>query len=400
MKILLCHNFYQQFGGEDQSFFDDVALLRSRGHEVVEFTRHNDVVDTMSRFRVAADTFWNASVYRELRSLIQSERPEVVHCTNIFPIISPAAYQAAHDEGVPVVQALGNYRLLCPGATLLRDGAVCESCLNKSFAWPAVVHACYRQSRLASAVVAGMVATHRAKGTWRRVDRYYAPTRMARDVFIRAGMPADRIDVRPYMVSPDQGAGEGSVGYALFVGRLSPEKGIATLLEAWARLDDDISLRVIGDGPCRQMVDDAAARDSRITALGHLPLKEVYAQMREATCLVMPSVWYETFGRTIIEAYAAGTPVIASRMGAMQELVTHRETGLLFEPGSAAALSRAVSELFYRTDLAAMRARARSEFDEKFTAEQNYRQLMGIFERTLGHGRCFTDVETACSVPQ
>jgi glycosyltransferase involved in cell wall biosynthesis len=400
MKVLLCHNFYQQFGGEDQSFFDDVALLRSHGHEVVEFTRHNDDVDTMSRFRLAAATIWNAGVYRELRSLIQRHRPDIVHCTNIFPLISPAAYQAAHDENVPVVQALGNYRLLCPGATLLRDGAVCESCLDKSFAWPAVVHGCYRQSRLASAVVAGMAATHRMKGTWQRINRYYAPTRLARDVFIRAGMPAERIDVRPYMVNPDLGAGEGSGGYALYVGRLSPEKGIATVLEAWAQLRDDISLRVIGDGPCRQMVDDAATRDSRITALGYLPLTEVYAQLREATCLVMPSVWYETFGRTIIEAYAAGTPVIASRMGAMQELVSHRETGLLFEPGSPAALSRAVSDMFHGTDLIAMRARARSEFEEKFTTEQNYHQLMGIFERTLGHGCCFADVEPACSVPQ
>jgi glycosyltransferase involved in cell wall biosynthesis len=400
MKVLLCHNFYQQFGGEDQSFFDDGALLRSHGHEVVEFTRHNDDVDAMSRFRVAANTFWNAGVYRELRSLVHCKRPDIVHCTNIFPLISPAAYQAAHDEGVPVVQALGNYRLLCAGATLLRDGVVCESCLDKSFAWPAVMHGCYRQSRLASAVVAGMVATHRLKGTWRRVDRYYAPTHMARDVFIRAGMPPDRIDVRPYMANPDLGAGEGSGGYALFVGRLSPEKGITTLLTAWAELSDDIPLRIIGDGPCRQMVNEAAARDPRITPLGYLPLAEVYAQLRDATCLVMPSVWYETFGRTIIEAYAAGTPVIASRMGAMQELVAHRETGLLFEPGSAAALSRAVSDIFHRTDLAAMRTRARGEFDEKFTAEQNYRQLMGIFERTMGHGCCFADVETACSVPQ
>jgi glycosyltransferase involved in cell wall biosynthesis len=400
MKVLLCHNFYQQFGGEDQSFFDDVALLRSHGHDVVEFTRHNDDIEQMSRFRVAANTVWNADVYRELRSLIRRERPDIVHCTNIFPIISPAAYQAAHDEDVPVVQALGNYRLLCPGATLLRDGAVCESCLDKKFAWPAIVHGCYRQSRLLSAVVAGMLTTHRAKGTWRRVDRYYAPTRMARDVFIRSGMPPDRIDVRPYIVNPDLGSGRGEGGYVLYVGRLSPEKGITTLLSAWAELHENIPLRVIGDGPCREMVEQAAAIDSRITTFGYLPLEQVYEQLRGAMCLVMPSIWYETFGRTIIEAYAAGTPVIASRMGAMQELVIHRETGLLFEPGSPTALARAISDLFRRIDMAAMRARARREFDEKFTAEQNYRQLMGIFERTLGHGCCALDVETACGVPQ
>lgn len=400
MKVLLCHNFYQQFGGEDQSFHDDVALLRSHGHEVVEFTRDNDDIEQMSRFRVAADTVWNASVYRELRALIRRERPDIVHCTNIFPLISPAAYQAARDEHVPVVQALGNYRLLCPSATLMRNGAVCESCVGKPFAWPAVVHSCYRGSRLGSAVIASMIATHKLKGTWRRVDRYYAPTQIARDVFIRAGMPGNRIDVRPYMVNPDLGPGEGGGGYVLYVGRLSPEKGITTLLGAWAEIQDGIRLRIIGDGPCRGLVEEAAARDSRITPLGYLPLEQVYRELHNATCLVMPSVWYETFGRTIIEAYAAGTPVIASRLGAMQELVRHRETGLLFEPGSSAALSRAVMELHRRTDLPAMRARARSEFDDKFTAEENYRQLMRIFERTLGHGCCVADVETVCGVPQ
>jgi glycosyltransferase involved in cell wall biosynthesis len=400
MKVLLCHNFYQQFGGEDQSFFDDIALLCSHGHEVLEFTRHNDDIEQISRLRAAANTIWNSAINRELRSLIRRERPDILHCTNTFPMISPAVYQAAHAEGVPVVQALGNYRLLCPGATLLRDGAVCETCLDKSLAWPAMVHGCYRNSRLASAVVVAMLAAHRLKGTWQQVERYYAPTRMARDVFVRAGMPADRIDVRPYLVNPDLGPGLGGGGYALYVGRLSPEKGIATLLGAWRETREEIPLRIIGDGPCRAVVEQAAARDPRITALGYLPLTEVYEQLRGAVCLVMPSLWYETFGRTIVEAYAAGTPVVAARMGAMQELVIHRETGMLFEPGSSAALARAVADLFRQKDPSVMRARARREFDDHFTAEHNYHLLMEIFERTLGHGCNVANVEPACSVPQ
>jgi glycosyltransferase involved in cell wall biosynthesis len=394
MKFLLCHNFYQQFGGEDQSFLDDVALLRSHGHEVVEFTRHNNDIKRGNRIQVAARTVWNHAVYHELRSLIRRERPDIMHCTNIFPLISPAAYQAAHDEGVAVVQALGNYRLLCPSATLMRDGAVCESCLGKIFAWPAARHACYRKSRLGSTVVAAMLTIHRLKGTWGGVDRYYAPTQMARDVFVRAGMPANRMDVRPYMVHPDEGPGKGEGGYALFVGRLSPEKGIASLLDAWSELRENIPLRIIGDGPCRELVEQAAANDSRIMLLGHLPLEQVYQALRDATCLVMPSIWYETFGRTIIEAYAAGTPVVASRMGAMEELVSHNETGLLFAPGSSAALSQAVLKLWPRPDLAAMRLKARSEFENKYTSEQNYRSLMSICERTLGT-RCYDQYKDA-----
>src|SRR5262249_44811085 len=148
-----------------------------------------------SRVGTAARCVWNSTVYRELRELIQTERPDIMHCTNIFPMISPAAYQAAHDEGVPVVQALRNYRLLCPNAILMRDGHICESCIKKGVPWPAVRHACYHDSRLGSAVVATMLAVHNLKGTWRRVDRFYTPSNFARDVFIRAGMPADRIDV-------------------------------------------------------------------------------------------------------------------------------------------------------------------------------------------------------------
>jgi glycosyltransferase involved in cell wall biosynthesis len=211
-------------------------------------------------------------------------------------------------------------------------------------------------------------------------------------------MPADRIDIRPYMVNPDLGPGSGEGKYAVFVGRLAPGKGVTTLVDAWALLREDIPLRIIGDGPCREEVERAAARDARITHLGYLPLEQVYDQIRGATCLVMPSVWYETFGRTIIEAYAAGTPVIASRMGAMQEIVIHRETGLLVEPGSPAALSRAVLQLFRRADLVTMRQRARREYEDKYMAEQNYDQLMRICEHAMGRRSSVTELETACGV--
>jgi glycosyltransferase involved in cell wall biosynthesis len=245
-----------------------------------------------------------------------------------------------------------------------------------------------------------MLAMHRLKGTWRRVDRYYAPSRAARDIFIRAGMSADRIDVRAHFVRPDLGPGHGNGGYALFIGRLSPEKGITTLLNAWKELPADIPLRIIGDGPCREMVRNAASRDSRITPMGHLPIERVYEELRDATCMVMPSVWYETFGRTIIESYAAGTPVVASRLGAIQELVSHEETGLLFEPGSPQALSRGVLDLFHRSDLAAMRARTRREFEDKYTAEHSYQQLMRVCHKAIRQDCPVESLETAICVQQ
>jgi glycosyltransferase involved in cell wall biosynthesis len=388
MKSLLCHEFYQQFGGEDRSFLDEAALLRRYGHQVVEYTRHNDEITHNNRIGVAARSICNADTYCELRELIRRERPDIMHCTNVFPLISPAAYQAAHDAGVPIVQALRNYRLLCPSATLMRDGRVCESCMNKVFPWPAVRHACYHNSRVGSAVVAAMLGIHSLKGTWRQIDHFYAPSHFARNVFIRAGMPAEKIDVKPNLVCPDPGPGPGDGGYVLFVGRLSPEKGISTLLRAWTELKDRIPLRIIGDGPCRELVQQAAANDPRIAHLGEKSAAEVVKELRHATCLVMSSVWYETFGRTIIEAYAAGTPVVASRLGAMQELVLHRKTGLLFDPGSSSALLQAVRTLYYDSDLAAMRARARREFEDNYTAEQSYHRLLFIYERTIAR-KCY-----------
>jgi glycosyltransferase involved in cell wall biosynthesis/GT2 family glycosyltransferase len=383
MKILACHEFYRQFGGEDQSFLDEVSVLRSKGHEVIEYTRRYDEIASSGQIGTALRSVWNAGAYRDLRSIIQRERPDLLHCTNLFPLISPAAYYAAHDEGVPVVQALRNYRLVCPSATLVRNGELCELCLGKVVPWPAVRYGCYQKSRLGSAVVVTTFGIHNVKRTWQQVDCFYTPSHFARSVFIRAGIPAEQIEVKPNSVVPDPGVGPGDGGYALFVGRLAPEKGIGTLLKAWAELELDLPLRVVGDGVCRDLVEAAAARDERIIFLGELPHHAVLEQLRAATCLVMPSEWYETFGRTIVEAYASGTPVIASRMGAMEELLVHEETGLLFEAGSASALAEAITKLCGRSDLPDMRRRARREFEDRYSIEQSYRCLISIYERAL-----------------
>ena len=390
MKILLCHSFYKQRGGEDLSFQDEAQMLRSNGHEVACYTRQNADLDQMSSLKAAKLTLWNQETYRELKQQIRSFRPDLLHCTNTFPLISPSVYQAAVEEHVPIVQALRNYRLLCPKGTMTRDSKVCSQCVGKRFAWPAIQHACYRDSRLASGVVASMLTMHKLRDTWSQVDRFFTPSRFARQVYIDAGMPEDRIDSKPNCVSNDPGygpgnSGAGERGYAIFVGRLSPEKGISTLLEAWQQLPDSIQLRIIGQGPDQQQVEAAAKNDPRIVPLGNQPLEEVYRQLQSASCLIMPSVWYETFGRTIIEAYATGTPVIASRLGAMEELVEHEQTGLLFTPGSAGELARSVQQLCSTPNPEPMRHRARQAYLDNYTSEHSYQNLIQIYERTLGN---------------
>jgi glycosyltransferase involved in cell wall biosynthesis len=381
LKVLLCHNYYQQPGGEDRAFADEGQLLETHGHPVVRFTLHNDVIAQLSRLDVARRTVWNRAVYEQLRRVIRAERPAWMHCTNTFPLISPAAYYAARAEGVPVVQSLHNYRLLCPNGLFHRDGRVCEDCLGKRLPWPGVLHACYRQSRAASAVVATMLGVHRAARTWRRmVQCYVALTEFSRQQFIRGGLPAARIAVKPNFVFPDPGPGPGGGG-AVFVGRLSPEKGVDTLLRAWSEPGARMPLEIVGDGPLAEQVRAAAARSEGIRWLGRRPVDEVLTLIGRAACLVLPSTCYENFPKTVVEAFAKGTPVIASRLGAMAELIDDGRTGLLFQPGNPADLAAKVDQLAAApARQGPLRQAARQEFAEKYTAEVNYRRLMTIYE--------------------
>lgn len=385
MKILLCHNYYQLPGGEDECFSDEGRLLEANGHEVVRFTRRNEDIHAMGRLEVACKTLWNSDTYRRLREMMRREKPALMHCTNTFPLISPSAYYAARAEGVAVVQALHNYRLLCPGAMFLRDGRICEDCLGKSIPLPAVVHGCYRNSRAASAVVAALLTSHRSIGTWRRmVDAYYTPSRFTRNKYAEGGFPKEQIGVVPSFIEPDPGPGTGQGGYAAFVGRLTAEKGLATLLEAWSRLPLPVSLKIVGDGPLADQVIAAAQRDSRITWIGRRPREEVLDLLGDAACIVVPSLTYETFGRTIIESFAKGTPAVVGDHGAMAELVQPGKTGMRFRPGDIADLSCKLEELFRQPDtLIAMRASARLEYETRFTAAAVLISLMEVYDRAL-----------------
>ncbi len=386
MKILVVHNYYQQPGGEDRCLEAEVALLRAHGHEVVPFCAHNDAIDGMSRWDAAARTVWSRPAYRAIRDLIRAHRPQVAHFHNTFPLISPAAYYAARAEKVPVVQTLHNFRLLCPNALFYRDGRVCESCLGKSVPWPGVVHKCYRGSLGASAAVATMLTAHRALGTWREaVDVYIALTDFARRKFIAGGLPAGKVVVKPNFVAPDPGPGTGARGYAAFVGRLSAEKGIDTLLKAWEQIGGRVPLKIVGDGPLAATVAEAATKVPGVEWLGRQPPDAVNAVIGEALAVVVPSRCYETFCRVAVEAFAKGTPVIASGLGAMAEVVDHGRTGLHFTPGDAGELAAAVVRLAADApEREQMRVAARQEFERKYTAAANYPMLRAIYEKALG----------------
>lgn len=379
LTVLLVHNRYQLAGGEGAVFDAESALLERHGYRVIRYERHNDEVDGLSRLELAKKTVWNRESHDQLLALMRAEQPAIVHVHNTLPLISPAVYDAAREAGVPVVQTLHNYRLLCPNALFLREGSPCEKCLGKAFAWPGVVHGCYRDSRPTTAAVAGMVAAHRARGTWtKKVDRYIALTEFARAKLIQGGLPADKITVKPHFVDPDPGPGTGEGGYALYAGRLSEEKGIETLIEAWTRHRPGLRLKVIGDGPLLPLVE--SAREAGVEAIGRQPLDEVIRLMQGAAVVVIPSICYETFGRTAIEAYAAGTPVIVSDGGAVAELVRPGETGFLFPTGNADALAGTLTSFLAARDRwPVFRHNARAEFEAKYTGPRNAELLRELY---------------------
>jgi glycosyltransferase involved in cell wall biosynthesis len=386
LKVLLGHNTYQWPGGEDVAVDLDERLLTSRGHEVVRYVRDNDEIASYGpgeRMRFAVDTVWSRRSRRDVAALLAVEKPDIAHFHNSFPLISPSAFAACRDAGVPVVLTVQNYRVACANAFLFRDGGVCEDCLHRTIKWPAVVHACYHESRPQSAVVAGMLAFHKVLKLWPRlVDAFIVVSGFGRDKLVEAGLPAKKVLVRANFSDRDPGdrpPGRDD-GYALFVGRLSPEKGLATLLDA-AELVPDVPFRVAGDGPLRAFVEAGAARCPNIELLGHRDRAGVFELMRGARVLVFPSLWYEHYPYVLLEAFASGLPVVSSALGAMNEIVGERGLGLTFPAGDAGQLADRLRWAWdHADDISIMGRAARASFEECNTAGPAYQRLMEIYD--------------------
>jgi len=390
MKVLAVHNRYQQPGGEDRVFDSETDLLRSRGHEVLTFVKDNDSIRGAGRWAVARGAVFSRSCAEELAALMR-ENPgiDVAHFHNTFPLISSSGYLACRSAGVSVVQTLHNYRPICPKGTLRRSGSPCESCVGRSVALPAVLHRCYRGSWPGSLVAAGnswMQLQMAAKRNW--IDLYIAPTEFVKKKFVEGGFPESKIVVQPHGVFPDPGAGNTAREFALFAGFLVEDKGPAVLLEAWRRLSG-VPLKIAGDGPllqsCRAMAEAIAAP---IEFLGHCDQEKLLRLMRAAKFLVVPSLFFETMGMVVLEAFACATPVIASDLGALAEVIEDARTGLLFKAGDAAALSEKVRwALRHEEALARMGRACRLEYERRYNADAHYAGLSSIYGRVLEKNR-------------
>jgi glycosyltransferase involved in cell wall biosynthesis len=390
LRIAHAHNFYLQSGGEDTAFAAEVALLREHGQQVVEYVENNDRIASESQVSIAAQTVWSWETKKKFAALLVKEKPDVVHFHNTFPLISPSAYYACNEVGIPVVQSLDNPRLICPSANLYRDGRLCQDCVGKTVTWPGVIHSCYHDSSLHTAVVASMLATHRAMGTWNtKVDAYLVATDFYRRKFIEGGLPSEKLVVKPHFISPDPGIrpADDTSRYALFIGRLDPEKGIRTMMAAWKSLKD-VPLHIRGSGQLedevRRSIQENGLADS-VEIIPRLSKEELTDKIQSSSFLVWPSEgFYETFGYVAVESFSCGVPVIASRIGVPGEIVTDGVTGLLFNPGDPLDLASKVRWAWdHPEEMSQMGANARREYEQKYTAERNYEMLMSVYERAI-----------------
>ncbi|MBP6344118.1 MAG: glycosyltransferase [Candidatus Omnitrophica bacterium] len=388
MRILIGHNYYQIPGGEDAVARSEIDMLKSFGHEVIIYERHNDEIARLNPLRKTAHFLslaYNKNTYRQLRVLLREQRPDIAHFHNIYYMMTPAVYKACHDEGVPVVQSLHNYRMMCSNALLFRDGHVCEDCLEKNI-WEGVRHRCFRNSSVMTAMMAFNLDKLWRQGVWvNDVDRYIVAAEFTRGKYVDRGIPVEKISFKPHFIDVNLSRREKDAGYALYLGRLSQEKGVDTLLAAWESLKD-IPLKIVGTGPLEAKLKDLAIEKklTNVEFLGFLKERQCLEILREATTLVIPSVCYENFPRVVVEAFACGVPVVASRLGSLQELIEDGVTGLLFEPGNPQALTAAVRRCF-ENHLKTMHMghNARGVFEDKYTMQTNHKKLMEIYEDVI-----------------
>jgi glycosyltransferase involved in cell wall biosynthesis len=381
MKILLVHNYYQQRGGEDSVVANERALLEQSGHGVDLFSAHNKEISGLAaKWNSFKNVTYNEGIRQIFAERLARIRPDVVHVHNTFPLISPSVYDACAEAGLPVVQTLHNFRTFCVGSLLLRKGKICELCLDGR-PYRAVAYRCYRGSFLGSLATARLIDYHNRHRTWAtKVSRFIALSDFARKKFINAGFPPERLVVKPnFVLDPGQsasGLGEGLI----FVGRLSPEKGLSHLVRALS--GTNVQLRILGDGPERAALESQASPN--IIFEGLVSPERVREAMRRAKILVLPSISYDNMPVCVVEAFASGLPVIATRLGSLPEIVEDGVTGRLVAPADPTALREATTELLSDPQrLAAMSIAARRRYESHYSPERHLGQLLGIYKDAM-----------------
>ena len=379
MRILILHSRYRSgpVSGENRVVQDEAELLRRAGHTVEVWDPEVRASSVRDLSRAAVGMVWSKAAVDETRRLVASARPDVVHCHNLYPALSPSVLRAVASEELPLVVTLHNFRFLCLPGTLFRDGHVCEDCLSR-VPWRGIVHACYRESALESAALASSLTLHRSLGTFERPSLYAAVSEFVRRKHVEAGWDPDRITVKPnfaWATEPRRDPG----GYFLYLGRLSEEKGIRMLVEAFP--DAGSRLRVVGDGPLTEQLRSTAGPN--VDLLGSVSPTEISSHLKGARALLVPSQWFEGHPRSIIEAYAAGVPVVAGKIGGLPEVVKDHVTGLLVDPSDPADWRTSIEKLGDDDLCRRLGAGALNAWTEQYSPERGLQRLEDVYRRAM-----------------
>ena len=381
-RVLMVHNFYQIGGGEHTVFANEKRLLSEHEHYVTEYTRDNDELNhsLLKKLLLPFTSVFSLRTYREVQRIIHAENIDLVHCHNTFPLISPSVYYAARRCGVPVVQTIHNFRFLCANGVLSREGKPCEDCLLNGLKC-ALKHRCYRNSWVQTLVLVNMLRIHRLLGTYKRI-RYIFLTDFNREKF--RGLLGEWLDhqfIKPNFEFIDQVSAENNrENVFVYIGRLEPDKGIDFLLKAWAE-ETERDLYIFGDGILQEETEETCLWNPRIHRMGFQSKEVILNYLGKARAMIFPTDLYEGFPMTIIESFATGTPVICSDIGNGAEIVRKYNAGVPFAVRNVDALMKAITEV--EKGFSEYSKHARKAYEDNFTPETNYRQLISIYEKII-----------------
>jgi len=388
MKVLLIHDFYQQYGGEDAAALAERRLLEEHGNEVTSYTRHNDEIkgyNLQDKIKFFSETIYSLRTKRELSSLVRTSRPDVAYIHNVFPLISPSVYHTLHSLKVPSLQVVHDFRFLCPQGQFYTNGHICERCKQGNYL-NAIRYRCHRDSYALSALYATSIGLSRLAGVLRKISGFICLTEFAKLKLLEAGVSEDKLFIKPNFIDATQVSpcpGDGN--YLVYLGRLSREKGLWTLVRAFEVLKEPL-LKIVGTGPLEAPLK-AYVRERGITNIEFVGFKdgvEKWELLKGSLLAVFPSEWYETFGLVALEAYAAGKPVVASDIGGLPYIVRNGKSGMLFQPGSAADLAEKVRYLIERpAEIQAMGRYGRQLVESEYGPDRAYMTLMGIFGKVV-----------------
>ncbi|MFA4982103.1 MAG: glycosyltransferase family 4 protein [Candidatus Omnitrophota bacterium] len=397
MKILLVHNFYKTSApsGENIVFQNELALLNKKGVKVVTYCRHNDEIGGYKkRLHTAASVIWSRRTYRELRLLIEREKPDVAHFHNIWYLVSPSAYYACKDAGVPVVQTVHNFRFFCANGIFVRKEKVCTLCLGK-LPWRGALCGCCESPWIRTLPAVFSAVFHRLrKITDKGIDAYIALGNNARERLINCGISPDKISVKSNFVHGIPASDEDSDPYLLFAGRLNKRKGTDTLMEALRILKVergiDAPVKIAGNGQAKDSIEKAIKNNglSAVELLNNVNHDEMLRIMQKAKCVIVPSRWFEMHPTVIIEAFSMGKPVVGSRIDNIGEMVSDGKTGLLFDMNDPHDLASKLEKII-TDDKACMEMgrSARREYEERFSPDVNYKILVDIYSKVINRGK-------------